>query len=87
MVAFAGYPLLIEDRLVGVMGTFARHPLPSVTLEIMGSLANVIALAVDHQRAEMPWRNGKPISRDSLRVWKTSGKKNVLRWPVKSMMN
>ena len=52
MVAFAGYPLLIEDRLVGVMGTFARHPLPSVTLEIMGSLANVIALAVDHQRAE-----------------------------------
>ena len=26
MVAFAGYPLIVEDRLVGVMAMFARHP-------------------------------------------------------------
>ena len=27
MVAFAGYPLLVDDRLVGVMAMFARQPL------------------------------------------------------------
>ena len=28
MVAFAGYPLLVEGRLVGVLSMFARAPLP-----------------------------------------------------------
>src|SRR5207245_1320620 len=27
MVAFAGYPLVVQDRVLGVMAMFARHPL------------------------------------------------------------
>src|SRR5262249_34885911 len=27
MIAFAGYPLVVENRLVGVLGLFARHEL------------------------------------------------------------
>ena len=35
MVAFAGYPLVVEDRLVGVWAMFARHPLSGATLRAM----------------------------------------------------
>ncbi|HEV8714372.1 MAG TPA: response regulator [Candidatus Binatia bacterium] len=52
MVAFAGYPLIVEDRLVGVMAMFAREPLSDATLQAMASIANGIALGIEHRRAE-----------------------------------
>ena len=52
MVSFAGYPLLVEDRLVGVMAMFARHPLPESTLDAMGAVANQIALGIQRKQTE-----------------------------------
>jgi anti-anti-sigma regulatory factor len=52
MVAFAGYPLLVEDRLVGVVAMFARRELAADTLEALASVANVIAQGVERRRAE-----------------------------------
>ncbi len=52
MVAFAGYPLLIEEKVVGVMALFARKPLTPATLDAMASIANIIALGIDHKRVE-----------------------------------
>ncbi|MBV8856498.1 MAG: PAS domain S-box protein [Acidobacteria bacterium] len=52
MVAFAGYPLLVEDRLVGVLAMFARRALPDDTLEALASVANVIAQGIERRRAE-----------------------------------
>ncbi|MFN2415245.1 MAG: PAS domain S-box protein [Pyrinomonadaceae bacterium] len=52
MVAFAGYPLLVGDRLVGVVAMFARSALPEDTLEALSSVANVIAQGVERRRAE-----------------------------------
>jgi PAS domain S-box-containing protein len=52
MVSFAGYPLLVEDRLVGVLAMFARRELPGDTLEALASIANVIAQGVERRRAE-----------------------------------
>ncbi len=52
MVAFAGYPLLIEGRVVGVMAVFARHPLPPMTLDTMRAAAKAIALGIDHKQIE-----------------------------------
>ncbi|MCA1630501.1 MAG: PAS domain S-box protein [Acidobacteria bacterium] len=52
MVAFAGYPLVVEDRLVGVMAMFARHPLTEASLQSMASVANGIALGIERKRAE-----------------------------------
>jgi PAS domain S-box-containing protein len=52
MIAFAGYPLLVEDRLVGVMAMFARQPLSDATMEAMASVANGIALGVERKIAE-----------------------------------
>ncbi|MDT5267995.1 MAG: hypothetical protein QOH49_181 [Acidobacteriota bacterium] len=52
MVAFAGYPLLVEDRLVGVLAMFARGALPDDTLEALASVANIIAQGIERRRAE-----------------------------------
>ena len=52
MVAFAGYPLLVEDHLVGVVAMFARNPLADVTLQGLASIANNIALGIERKRAE-----------------------------------
>ena len=59
MVAFAGYPLLIEDRLVGVMAMFARQPLSEATLGAMASVADSIALGIDRKRAAQRFGNSK----------------------------
>jgi signal transduction histidine kinase len=52
MIAFAGYPLLVEDRVVGVMALFARHTLPRTVLDAMSSIANAVALGIDRKRTE-----------------------------------
>ena len=51
-VAFAGYPLIVEDRLVGVWAMFARHKLTETTLEAMESVASGIALGIDRRDAQ-----------------------------------
>lgn len=53
MVAFAGYPLVVEDQLVGVMAMFARQPLSAYALEALGSVADEIALGGRRQRVEL----------------------------------
>ncbi|GAC1400233.1 MAG: hypothetical protein NVSMB49_12060 [Ktedonobacteraceae bacterium] len=52
MISFAGYPLLIEGRVVGVMAVFARHVLPPMTLDVMRAAAKAIALGIDHKQIE-----------------------------------
>lgn len=52
MVAFAGYPLIVDDEVVGVMAMFARRALSETTLEAMSAVANGIALGVERKRAE-----------------------------------
>ncbi len=52
MVAFAGYPLIVEDRLVGVLALFARHPLAQDILESLESISDSVAMGIDRKRAE-----------------------------------
>jgi PAS domain S-box-containing protein len=52
MVAFAGYPLLVDDQLVGVMAMFARHELTEFTLKGLASVADEIALGVKRKQTE-----------------------------------
>jgi serine phosphatase RsbU (regulator of sigma subunit)/putative methionine-R-sulfoxide reductase with GAF domain len=56
LVGFAGYPLLVEDRLVGVMAMFARRPLSGATLEAMASVANEVAVGVERLQADQELR-------------------------------
>jgi len=56
MVAFAGYPLVFADRLVGVMAMFAGEPFSEFTLNALASVADQIALGIQRQRAEEAFR-------------------------------
>ncbi|HEX6715528.1 MAG TPA: PAS domain-containing protein [Pyrinomonadaceae bacterium] len=57
MVAFAGYPLLVEDRLIGVVALFARRPLSEFILDTLASVADTIAQGIERKRAEEALRN------------------------------
>jgi PAS domain S-box-containing protein len=57
LVAFAGYPLLVEDRLLGVIAMFSRHPLPDVALRGLALVAGRIAVNIEHNRAEIEQEN------------------------------
>jgi signal transduction histidine kinase len=52
MVAFAGYPLIVEDRLVGVVALFARQPLSDFALKALASVADTIALGIERKKVE-----------------------------------
>ncbi len=52
MVAFAGYPLLVDGRVVGVLAIFARRALSDAALGTLGVVADGIALAVQRAAAE-----------------------------------
>jgi PAS domain S-box-containing protein len=59
MIAFAGYPLLIEDRLMGVLAMFARRALSPDVLQVLRSVADSIALGIEHKRQEAELRRAK----------------------------
>lgn len=52
MVAFAGYPLVIDGHVIGVMAMFSRNALSESTLNAMALVADEIALGIQRKRAE-----------------------------------
>ncbi len=52
LLAYAAYPLVLEEKLVGLMSIFSRHALPEQIGEEMRSVANGIALCMDRKRSE-----------------------------------
>jgi two-component system, sensor histidine kinase and response regulator len=50
MVAFAGHPLVVQDRLVGVLALFARRPLTDTTVKALAAVADEIALGIERVR-------------------------------------
>jgi PAS domain S-box-containing protein len=59
MVSFAGYPLLVEGRLVGVLAMFARKILGQDTLEALESVADTIAQGIERKWAEEELRRSE----------------------------
>lgn len=52
MISFAGYPLLVEGRTVGVIAMFARQSLEQETIEALDAVAPIIAQGVERKRAQ-----------------------------------
>lgn len=52
IVAFAGYPLVIGERVLGVMGVYGRHPFVEPTVATLASVADAIAVAIERSHAE-----------------------------------
>jgi transcriptional regulator with GAF, ATPase, and Fis domain len=42
MISFAGYPLVMEDQIVGVMAMFSQQPLMEDTLEALATVAGAL---------------------------------------------
>jgi PAS domain S-box-containing protein len=59
MVSFAGYPLIVQDRVVGVMAMFARQHLSTATLDALASIADSIAQGIERNRVEEALRKTK----------------------------
>lgn len=53
LVSFAGYPLIVDDRLVGVLALFSRKPLTDFSLKALSSAADNIANGIERKKAEM----------------------------------
>ena len=56
MMAFAGYPLKVEERVLGVVAAFARQPLTEATLQAFASVADSTAQFIKRKRAEQQTR-------------------------------
>jgi PAS domain S-box-containing protein len=52
IVAFAGYPLVAGERLLGVLGLYARRPLPHELLTVLGDVTDLLGQGIERQRAE-----------------------------------
>ena len=59
MQSFAGYPLSVDGRVVGVAALFARQPLRGAVLDALASVADSIALAVDRAQHEVAVRQSE----------------------------
>lgn len=52
MISFAGYPLVVEDQVVGVMALFSQELLMEDTLDALSMVANAIAQGIGRKWAE-----------------------------------
>ena len=52
MSSFAGYPLLVGKRTLGVVAMFSRKPLTAGTAEALASTADLIAHGIERKNAE-----------------------------------
>ncbi len=68
LISFAGYPLLVENRLMGVMAMFARHTLSEDTLRSLATVADAVALGVKRKRAESDLERAKVSAEQASRA-------------------
>ncbi len=93
MVAFAGYPLLIGERLIGVVALFARYPLHDAALQAMATIANGIALGIERMRIqeertrllmrEQAARIEAELSQERLKLAQRVGRIGTFEWDIK----
>jgi PAS domain S-box-containing protein len=52
MVSFAGHPLVVGDRTIGVLAMFSRKPVTPGTAETLASAVDLIAQGIERKHAE-----------------------------------
>lgn len=57
---FAGYPLAVKDRVVGVLAIFSHHAMEPEFLEVLQTLCTIVSFALDtalhYQREKQSWQ-------------------------------
>ena len=58
---FAGYPLAIQGRVIGVLATFSLHAMEPEFLEVLQTLCTIVSIALDtalqHQAEKQTWQS------------------------------
>ena len=57
--SFAGYPLLVDGALTGVIGLFGNEEFPPETVTTLASIANTLALGIERKRNEAALRESE----------------------------
>lgn len=68
IVAFAGYPLIVEERVTGVMAMFSRSPLAPDTIETLGLIADSIAQGIERKRGDDELRRSEAYLAEGQRL-------------------
>jgi PAS domain S-box-containing protein len=68
MVAFAGYPLIVEERVTGVVAMFSRSPLAPDTIETLELIADSIAQGIERKRADDELRRSEAYLAEGQRL-------------------
>jgi PAS domain S-box-containing protein len=63
LVSFAGYPLIVDQHLVGVVAMFARQPLGEAVQSALSSLATILAAAIERKRTDESLRQERTLLR------------------------
>src|SRR6476619_955706 len=78
MVAFAGYPLVVGDRVIGVMAMFSREALSESTMHAMSLVADHIALGIERKLGEYSLRQ----KQERLTLALQAGRMGVYDWDM-----
>jgi PAS domain S-box-containing protein len=70
LVAFAGFPLMRDHEVIGVMALFSRHPLSEFTMRNLGIVADRLTTAIGRQRAQ---ETEQMICRQNERILESMG--------------
>src|SRR6185369_7848770 len=62
------YPLLVEDRLVGVLTTFSRGPLDDASRKALAAAADGIAVGLVRKQAEEESRRAREVAESANRA-------------------
>ena len=81
ILAFAGYPLLVDDQVVGVLAMFSSQPLGQAAFDALGVAAQEIALGIERKTSEQELRSSGEFNRcivegtgDGILVLDTTGR-------------
>lgn len=85
MVSFAGHPLILDDRVVGVMALFGRRPLSEAVMSALASVADHVAVGIERHRTAETLRTTEERMRFALDaagvgIWDMDYTTGVLRW-------
>ena len=68
LVSFAGYPLLVDGELVGVVAMFAQHELSDEVFAALSTVADAIALGIGRKRSQIELERAKLAAEEASRT-------------------
>ncbi len=68
LVSFAGYPLMVEGQVLGVVAMFAKHALSDEVLTALSTVANAIALGLGRKRSQIELERAKLSAEEASRT-------------------